>query len=181
VRSLTKGLKLNFDLGARVRDKKAQVFGRISASNAGPIGWGWERQISNNFYLYSDSGYQNRFKFDVRRSLNSASTLFLRSSTSVEGRKGIAGASVSQTLGFYAEISSRSALALEANYSYVTSKDRELDTRYLGAVYRIRFRQNIWRPWFYYELWPSMFFLASNDYERTYGGLIRMEVLFGQY
>jgi len=181
VRSIKDGLQLKFDVGARIRDEKGQVFGRISAANSGPLGWGWERTISNNFYLYSASGYQNSFNFDVRRTLNSAATVFLRGSTSIDARKGVGGASVTETLGVYAELSKRSALAVEGIFNFITSKDGEFDTRYLGATYRVRFRQNIWRPWFYYELWPSIFYLASNDYTRSYGGQIRMEVLFGQY
>jgi len=181
VRSLTDRIKLNFDVGARVRDDKGQVFGRISSSNSGRIGWGWDRSISNNFYLYSASGYQNRFKVDLRRPLNEESSVFFRSSTTLEGRKGIGGASVNETLGLYADLSSRTAVALEGIYSFVTSKDDELDTHYLGAEYRIRFRQNVWRPWFYYEIWPSLFYPASTDYKQEVGGLVRVELLFGQY
>ncbi len=181
VRSLSDRLKLNFDVGARMRDRKGQVFGRISASNTTRLGWGWEQQISNNFYLYSASGYQNRFKFDVRRPLNEAANVFFRTSTTLEGRKGIGGASVNETLGVYADINSRTALAFEGLFSFVTSKDNELNEHYLGSEYRIRFRKNVWRPWFYYEIWPSVSFPASTDYKREYGGLLRVEMLFGQY
>jgi len=181
VRSISESIKLNFDVGARMRDRKGQVFGRISASNTSSLGWGWVRQTSNNFYLYSSSGYQNRFKLDIRRPLNKKSTVFFRSSTTLEGRKGIGGASVNETLGVYADLSARTAIAFEGIYNFVTSKDDELDTRYLGSNYRIRFRQNVWRPWFYYEIWPTVSYPASTDYEQEFGGLIRVEMLFGQY
>lgn len=181
VRSLSDKLQLKFDVGARMRERKGQVFGRISASNSVSLGGLWEQQISNNFYLYSASGYQNRFKLDIRRPLNEAANVFFRSSTTLEGRKGIGGASISETLGLYADISARTAIALEGLYSFVTSKDDELDTHFLGSEYRIRFRQNVWRPWFYYEVWPTVSFPASTDYQREYGGLLRVEVLFGQY
>jgi len=181
VRTITDAIKLNFDIGARIRDKKGQVFGRISASNTTDLGRGWEAQISNNFYLYSASGYQNRFKFDIRRPINRSASVFFRSSTTFSGEKGIGGAAAGETLGIYADLSSRTAIALEGLFSFVTSEDEVLNTRYLGAEYRIRFRQNIWRPWFFYEIWPSVFYEASNDRERAYGGLIRVEMLFGQY
>jgi len=181
VRSVSKQIQLNFDVGARVRERKGQVFGRISSANSVSLPSGWEQQITNNFYLYSASGYQNRFQFNLRKSLNSRSSVFFRSSTTLEGEKGIGGASVNETLGFYADISERTAVAVESLFSFVTSKHAEYDTRYLGAEHRIRFRQNIWRPWFFYEIWPTVSYLASNDYERAWGGLLRVEMLFGDY
>ncbi len=181
VRSLSDKLQLKFDVGARMRERKAQVFGRISASNSVSLGGLWEQQISNNFYLYSASGYQNRFKLDIRRPMNDAANVFFRSSTTLEGRKGIGGATINETLGLYADISARTAVALEGLYTFVTSKNDEFNTHFLGSEYRIRFRQNIWRPWFYYEVWPTVSFPASTDYQREYGGLLRVEVLFGQY
>jgi len=181
VRTLSDKLSLNFDLGARVRDRKGQIFGRISASNVSKLGWGIEQQISNNFFLFSASGYQNRFIYDIRRPLKDSTSVFLRSSTTFEAQKGISGMAINETLGLYADLSSRTAVAFEGLFSFVTSEDDEYDTFYLGSEFRVRFRQNIGRPWFFYEIWPTVSFPASSNYAREYGGRIRIEMLFGQY
>ncbi len=181
VRTLNDKLSLNFDLGARVRDRKGQVFGRISASNVKKLRWNIEQQISNNFFLFSASGYQNRLTYDIRRSLQDSVNVFLRSSTTLESQKGIGGLVINETLGLYADLSSRTAIAFEGLFSFVTSKDDQFDENFLGSEYRVRFRQNIWRPWFYYEIWPTVSFPVSSNFEREFGGRIRIEMLFGQF
>ena len=72
------------------------------------------------------------------------------------------------------------SIALEGLASYTTALNGEESDRYKGSEVRIRFRHNVWREWFFYEIWPGMNWLASNDYERAYGGLIRVEVVLGQ-
>lgn len=181
VRSLGDKLSLNFDLGARVRDSKAQVFGRIKASNVRKLGWGIEQQISNNFFLFSASGYRNRFTYDVRRPFENSTSVFLRSSTTFEAQNGVSGVAINETLGLYADLDSRTDIAFEGIFRVVSSKDDEFNEHFLGSEFRVRFRQNIWRPWFYYEVWPTVSFPVSSDYERELGGRVRIEMLFGQY
>lgn len=181
VRSFTDQVKVKFDVGSRTRDRKVQIFGRISASNTIKLARGWTQRISNNFYLYSSSGYQNRFRLSFQRPFTGQPNVLFRSTTSIEGTEGTSGASINETIGFYVNVSERTALAFEGLYDFVTSEDDELDTHYLGSEYRIRFRQTVWRPWFYYELWPTVSFPASTDYRQEYGGLVRAEFLFGQF
>lgn len=181
VRSLSDQISLKFDVGARVRDSKAQIFGRVSASNFQVLRWGVEQKISNNFFLFSSSGYRNRFNYDIRRPLQRAANVFLRSSTTLEGRKGVRGIAINETLGLYADLNSHTAVAFEGLFNWVSSEDDEVNENFLGSEFRVRFRQNIWRPWFYYEIWPSVSFPASSNYEREFGGRVRVEMSFGQY
>ena len=181
VRLLSDKLQIKFDIGVRNRDSEIQLFGRISASNSKRFASGWEYKVSNNFFLFSASGYENRFRVDVRKSINEASNVFFRSSSSIEARNGLRGASVDQVFGIYADLSSQAAIAYEGLFSFVTSRDDEFNTRYLGAEFRIRYRRNIWRPWFYYEIWPTASILASTNRELAFGGLLRAEILFGQF
>lgn len=181
VRSLSDRLRLKFDIGARSRDSEVQVFGRISASNSRRFASGWEYKISNNFFLFSASGFENRFKVDIRKSINKASNVFFRSSTSIEARNGLNGATVDEVIGVYADLNHQAAIAFEGLFSFVTSRDDEFDTRYLGTEFRIRYRQNIWRPWFYFEVWPTASVLAATDRQLEYGGLLRVEMLFGKF
>jgi len=181
VRSLSDKLSLNFDVGARIRDSKAQVFGRIKASNVRKLRWDIEQRISNNFFLFSASGYRNRLTYDIRRQLKDSTTVFLRSSTRFEAQNGVSGIALNETLGLYADLSSRTSVAFEGLFSVVSSRDDEFDAHYLGSEFRVRFRQNFWRPWFYYEIWPTVSFPVSSDFNREFGGRVRVEMLFGQF
>lgn len=50
-----------------------------------------------------------------------------------------------------------------------------------GILLRIRYRQNIWRPWLFLEVVPQLSFPESDDLEATPGVLLRLETLFGHY
>jgi len=181
VRSLSDKVSVNFDLGAKVRDGRAQVFGRLKASNRTQFPWNIEQRITNNLFIFSSSGYKNRFVYDIRRQLQDSDSVFLRSSTSIEAQRGSSGVVINETIGLYADLSSRTAVAFEGLFSGVSSRDREFDAHYLGSEFRVRFRQNIWRPWFFYEIWPTVSFPVSSDFQRELGGRVRIEMLFGQY
>ncbi len=180
IRTARKSSSLNFDLGVRARDQKVQLFARISATNRQELGSGWTSRISNDWFHYSSSGYENKLRFDFRRQLFVRGAVFFRTSTGFNWRKGRKGAGIGETLGVYSELSPTSALAVEALASYSTALNGENLRRYEGAELRLRFRQNIWRPWFFYEVWPTIYWPSTNDYEPVYGGLIRIEVVIGQ-
>jgi len=171
---------LNYDIGARYRDDKAQIFGRLNVGYTRDWKYGFTNRFTNSFTYYSASGFDNRFRIDSRRLFFDKESLFFRNSVEVTWRKGLKGAGVGETMGIYADLGSRKALALEGITGYSTALNDGQTDRYLGAELRLRFRHSVWRPWFFYEVWPSVSWSSSNDYERAYGGLIRFEVTFGQ-
>lgn len=179
IRSARSNSSTNFDLGVRQRDDAIQVFGRINANVQGEMARYWYGKASNSYFYYSKSGYENRLRFEARRMLLEKKWLFFSGSTGFDWEKGLKGASISQGLGIYAEISKRKQVALEALAGYATSLNEGNGARFRGTEVRIRWRHNIWRPWFFYEVWPSVSWPSSNDYERAYGGLIRIEVVIG--
>ncbi len=172
-------VQVNYDLGARFRDDKAQLFGRINASYNQPWKWGFNNNITNNLIYYSASGFENRLRFDLQRNFFDKKSVFFRNSLALNWRKGLKGTGFGETMGFYADLGKRKAIALEAIAGYSTSLNNGETDRYKGAEVRIRFRHSIWRKWFYYEIWPSVSWSASNDYKQAYGGLLRLEVVLG--
>jgi len=170
---------LNYDLGARVRDDRAEIFGRINAAYRHDWIWGFRNRLTNNFFYFSSSGYENRISYDIRRIFFDRESVYFRNSTEVSWREGLSGAGIGETIGFYADLGTRKAIALEAITGYTTSLNNGQTDRFRGVEARIRFRHSVWRPWFYYEIWPSVSWSASNNYEQAYGGLIRLEVPFG--
>ncbi|MEE9319169.1 MAG: hypothetical protein V3U76_01870 [Granulosicoccus sp.] len=179
IRTARDNASLNFDLGVRQRDGAVQTFGRINGTIEGEQGE-WYGRFSNNYYYYSKSGFQNKIQVEARRTLLGKPSLFFRSSTGFEWIKGSKGASISETLGVYAEISPRKAVAVEALAGYATALNGDSGSRYRGTELRFRWRHSVWRPWFFYEVWPSVSWPASNGYDRAYGGLFRVEFIIGQ-
>ena len=181
IRSARDNGSLNFDLGSRQRDGRIQIFGRINSAVRGDMTRYWYGTASNSYYYYSASGFENKFRLTARRPMFKRDWLYFQSSTGFDWEKGRKGASISQSMGFYAEISERKALAFEALAGYATALNGGASARYRGHELRIRWRHNIWRKWFFYELWPSVSWPSSNDYEQVYGGLIRLEAFVGSF
>lgn len=180
VRTAKERFRLNYDLGARYRDDKAQIFARLNVGYRRDSILGFTNEFSNNLTYFSSSGYENRFKLESRRLFFDKESLYFRNSFDISWRKGNKGAGIGETIGFYANLGKRKALALEGITGYSTALNDGLTDRYLGVELRLRYRHNIWRPWFYYEIWPSVSWSSSNDYEKAYGGLVRLEVTLGQ-
>lgn len=179
IRTARDTFKLNYDIGARYRDDKAQIFGRLNIGYKRNSILGFTNNFSNSFTLFSASGYENRFRIDSRRVFFDRDRLFFRNSFEVSWRKGNKGAAIGDTIGLYANLGSRKALAFEGITGYATSLNAGVEDRFRGVEARIRFRHSIWRPWFYYEIWPSVSWSSSNDYKQAYGGLFRVEVTLG--
>jgi len=171
--------RLNYDVGARYKDDKAQLFGRFIAGYKRDSMLGFTNTFTNNYTYFSASGYQNSFRIDSRRTFFGRESLYFRNTIELSWRKGNSGAGIGETIGFYADLGKRRALALEGITGYATSLNDDIEDKYRGAELRIRYRQNIWRPWLYYEIWPSVSWSSSNNYERAYGGLFRVEVTLG--
>lgn len=179
IRTARETSSVNFDLGVRQREGLVQLFGRLNTVVEGEMVRRWTGRASNSYFYYAKSGYENRLRFDVSRPVARRGNLFFRTATRFNWRRGIKGAVLGQTAGFYADLGESTAVALEAIGGYSTAIN-DGRARYSGAEIRLRFRQSVWRPWFYYEIWPSVAWPSSTDYERAYGGLFRVEILFGQ-
>jgi len=179
IRTAKDTTKVNLDIGLRRRQGLYQVFGRINAAIEGEMVRYWTGRISNSFYYYARTGYENRLRFNVSRPLARKRNVWFRTSTAFDWQRGRKGAAIGQSIGFYGDLGERTAIALEALAGYSTAVIDDAK-RYSGTEIRIRFRQSIWRPWFFYEVWPSVSWPATTDYDQVYGGLLRVEVLLGR-
>jgi len=179
IRTAKDRFRLNYDVGARIKDDKAQLFGRFIVGYKKESILGFTNTLTNNLTYFSASGYQNSFRIDSRRTFFDRESLYFRNTIELSWLEGNSGAGIGETMGFYADLGKRRALALEGITGYATSLNEGIEDKYRGAELRIRYRQNIWRPWLYYEIWPSVSWSSSNDYEMAYGGLFRVEVTLG--
>lgn len=171
---------LKFDIGARVRDSKAQAFGRISASHRKSLGPRLDLNVSNNLWYFSSSGYDNRLRLNVERSFADSPDLLASTTTQFTWLEGSRGAVIDQTFGLYRALDAQTFLALELLASYRTAHSYIGQRRLRGTALRLRYRKNVWRPWFYYELRPQMRWNANDDYIGRFGLLARVEVEIGR-
>jgi len=179
IRTVRERVRLNYDLGARIKEDRAQIFGRFVVRYNRDSILDFTNTFTNRLTYFSASGYQNSFRIDSRRNLFDRESLFFRNSFELSWRKGNKGAGIGETIGLYADLGKHRALALEGITGYATALNDGATDRFRGVELRVRYRQNVWRPWLYYEIWPSVSWSSTNEYERAYGGLFRVEVTLG--
>ncbi|NIT54389.1 MAG: hypothetical protein GWO41_16995, partial [candidate division Zixibacteria bacterium] len=82
-----------------------------------------------------------------------------------------------QRFSLFHPLDTRRALKYEWINRFVTDPKFELD----DLILRIRYRQRIWRDWFFFEIGPDASFPEDRDYEFTPGFLFRIETIIGKY
>ena len=168
---------IKFDVGARFRDSELQAFGRINASHAfiQDVQNGRDLSLINNFWLFSASGYENRLKLNFTQEIKGQPDRLLQSRSEIIWKNNEPGARFVQLAGAYSEFSDNIFAGLEtiANVATATVPD---ENHLRSIELRIRYRQNIWRDWFFFEVWPRVRWESQNDYESRFGLLLRAEV-----
>lgn len=171
---------INLDIGLRRRDDVLQYFGRINGRFKLYEGKYWIARAANSYYYYNKSGFENTLSFDFRRKLGVKEKVYFRTFTGFEWEKDRKGSVISSSVGYYWQLDPRRSLAFEVLGSYHTALNEDIGDRFRGHEFRVRWRHNIWRPWFFYEFWPSVAWPASVDYRNVEGFLLRAEVIIGQ-
>lgn len=171
---------VNLDIGVRQRDGDVQYFGRLNTRFSLELDENWATNAANSYYHYSKSGYENKLSFDFRRLLYSKDNVYFRTYTDFYWEKGQKGSRIGHTSGFYWLLSKRRSVALEGLASYYTALNEGIDDRFRGHEVRIRWRHNVWRPWLFYEVWPSVSWPSATRYRQTEGILLRVEVIIGK-
>ncbi len=180
MKNATENTRFNVDLGARRFDQRFQTFSRLRISTKFQNDDGWSFNFKNDLREYYSSGYANRTSFDFWHRLNNDESMIFRSSTNFNWEKIQRGARVDQSFGIYKRLRHKSVLAFEFLAGYNTTPEENFN-HYEGHTARVRFRKNFLRPWFHYELWPSVSWLTEEDSEPKLGGLVRLEVQFGNF
>lgn len=180
IRTARTNSDVNLDIGVRQRDGDVQYFGRLNTRFSLELDENWTANAANSYYHYSKSGYENKLSFDFRRLLYSRDNVYFRTYSDFYWEKGQKGARLGHTSGLYWLLSKRRSLALEGLASYYTALNTGIDDRFRGHEFRIRWRHNVWRPWLFYEVWPSVAWPSATRYRQTEGILLRLEVIIGK-
>lgn len=180
IRTAREKSDVNIDIGLRRRDGNYQLFTRLNTRYTLDLNKNWDARAANSYYYYAQSGYENRLSFDFRRLLFERDHLFFRTFTDFSWENGQKGAIIGHTSGFYWAFGERRSLAFEGSASYHTSTSPEISDRFRGHEVRIRWRHNVWRPWFFYEVWPTVAWPVTTRYRQVEGFLLRVEMIIGQ-
>jgi len=179
IRKARENSSVKFDLGLRSRDGKRQTFVRMGAFYRSALDEDWTGTATNNIYYYYSSRFENKLSFKFERALGNSKDWIFQSATQFGWKKRQKGAFIDQVAGIYRAFGTKSSLALEFLMTNHTSP-MVGDSRFQGSALQVRYRVNVWRPWLYLEVWPSISWPIENQYRGLYGGLIRVEALIGR-
>jgi chemotaxis protein histidine kinase CheA len=155
-----------------------------SSSVAGFIGPRWRVLVPLNSWSFrsvqrlrwfTDDGWEWLSRFDFERRV--LKKLLFRSRSQVEWFEDEDGFFPEQRFSLFHPLDTRRALKYEWINRFVTDPKFELD----DLILRIRYRQRIWRDWFFFEIGPDASFPEDRDYEFTPGFLFRIETIIGKY
>lgn len=177
----------SFDLGLRFRNGDPDPFGRVNAGLEYEMPGKWVGQTTNRLFYYSKTGWRN----DLRQYFNRAISddLLLRSRTRIQYlEENVSNPFVEQKFSLFHSLTDTKKLAYEVFYRRVSEEGSPFDddqvlgepkNHYQHYVAQIRYRQQVWRPWFYVEFWPMVMWPEERDYDTILAGRIRLEVNIG--
>lgn len=178
LRQIRDTASIKLDLGARMMDSKPQAFIRLGGFYRKDLENDWISTITNNTRYYSSSGFDNRLTFKLERSLQRWPDTLLLFSTQLRWQEWRDGAVLSQVFGWYHYLSGTSSIAYEALTGFQTSPAGN-ERSFNSLDLRVRYRKNIWRRWFFFELWPGVSWPQENDYQATPEIMLRLESIIG--
>ena len=179
LRTLREDNGLRFDVGARVRDDILQTFVAVGGFYRKPIGKYWTGTVYGDLEHFSDSGFENLLSIRFDRYTDFAERNLFLHQTRFNWKEGTPGMVITQTAGVYRELDQKSSIAVELLTTHFSASQPGRN-HFDNGEFRIRYRKNIWRDWFYVELWPSVLWPQEKDYSAIYGGTIRVEALIGR-
>lgn len=175
----------SFDLGLRVRDSELDPYGRVNLFVNYGLGQHWGARSGGRFFYYSETGGRVDLRHYFERKLSD--NFMFRSMTRLQWFEEHSGVYPEQRFSIYQKLDPKSAIVYEAIAEARPADDTpfdpqditEPDDRYTHYFVRARYRRNMFWPWLFVELWPTVGWAEERDYEFTWGGRIRLEAVFG--
>lgn len=161
-------LSLNFDAGLQFRPEPVPRI-RLRARTSWTSEF-WRYSLTQTGFWQSDDGFGERTSFEVQRPIGS-DHLFEANST-VLWSEASQGVQTGQTFSLYRFLSERRSIGILAGgFARV-----EPTTRMETYLFRVPYRQRIWRDWMYLKVEPG--FNLEREYNFTFDPLVMIQVEF---
>ena len=177
----------SFDLGVHMKNGSLDPFGRINLGLEYALPGRWVGQSTNRIYYYAKTGFRNDFRQYFNRALTDS--LLFRSRTRIQYfEENEQNPYIEQKFSLFHSLSDTRKLAYEALYRKLSIEDspfdadeiQDTDAEYFNHYQlQVRYRQQLWKPWFYVEFWPIVNWPQERDYATTLGARLRLEVNLG--
>lgn len=167
-------MDLDFDVGLQSRLK---LYSRVRYRFFAPISENWSWRVTETVDWRDERGFRSRSVVDFDRPMGRHQLLRFSSfaETSRERDRDGIGWAWQQSAALARELNQRAAIRYLVSADGHTEPTTRVDNYRVGATYR----RNIWRPWVFFELEPYVAWPRERRYDTTFGGVVRVETLFG--
>jgi len=135
----------------------------------------WTFRFIEEDILRNDSGWSAKHTFDLERPLSK--TLFFRATNDWIQTDHVDGFIYDYAFNIAHPLSPKKAL----EYEWVNIFQTQPVNALTEVDLRIRYRQQIWRRWLFFEVTPQYRFPRDRGFEPTPGILFRLEAMFGHF
>lgn len=172
----TNRLHADFDVGLQSRLKG---FWRVRSRWDYQLPAGWFSRLEEKIYWEDPKGFGWRNRLDFDRPLTKKLTFRLSSNAELTELNNEEGKNwyLAQGATLFYQYSDKAAISYHVGVDGYTEPNTKVQTWYTS----LRFRRNVWRPWFYYEVEPFVFFPGDDHYHAVSGIVFRVETQFGLY
>ncbi len=133
----------------------------------------WLARFTESLFWGTRRGWQSRTRVDFDRVF--ADPFFFRWTTEAGWREDQAGVRIDSDFQFSQRLDRKRALIYEATNRFVTSPRHRLEETGL----RLRYRQQIWRRWLFFEAAPRLVFRNDDDFRPTPGLRLELQMIIG--
>lgn len=169
--------RMDLDADATLTSDVRPLF-RVRYRETWSITGSWAFRLSENLSWRDPEGMASQSDFDFSRPFGSRNVL--RFGTRLDWSEEDFpedGWDWRQVASVGTRLNQRSALLYQLRADGVTRPSRRVD-QYIASV---RYRRNIWRPWFFYEIEPFVFWPRDRDFQTIQGIWFRIETRWGKY
>ncbi len=135
----------------------------------------WTFRFIEEVIVRNDNGWQAKHTFDLERPLSQS--LFFRFTNDWIQTDHVDGFVYDYIFSISHPLSPKKAL----EYEWVNIFQTQPANALMEIDLRIRYRQQIWRRWLYFEVAPQYRFPRDRSFEATPGILFRLEAMFGHF
>lgn len=138
-------------------------------------GWNtWNFRFVEEFLYFTDIGWESKTSLDFEIPLSKS--LIYRINLGGEWREDERGYLYRMDYDLYHTLSERKAMKYQVRYVFNTYPRNHLEYALAG----VRYRQQFWRKWLFFEITPQFAFRLEEDYDPKPGITLSLEVLLGK-
>ena len=134
----------------------------------------WGTRLTETFRWRTDDGFESITTLDFERDV--AENLFYRTTLKGKWNQDKDDYRYEITPQLFQRLDPKRVL----KYEYVTQFNSTNDHQWDNFIFRVTYRQRIWRKWLFFEISPQVSFPESEDYDFTPGIRFRIETFIGK-